>query len=180
MQDAQPYQASRVLVKKKELNRGRWEIRETKVYRVVDAVDAGFPGARTIIRTYREVWQTRKTGKRDKCGRGVRKAFGKPTKEVAYHVSSLDPDSQGAERFAEMVRTHWYVEVYHGKRDNGYHEDAFTRRCDENVMAAMMVARSFGMWICARRPGRTTEQVKSDLNLHPAKLVRIMMKGGLQ
>ena len=65
-------------------------------------------------------------------------------------------------------------------RDNGYHEDAFTRRCDENVMAAMMVARSFGMWICARRPGRTTEQVKSDLNLHPAKLVRIMMKGGLQ
>ena len=47
-------------------------------------------------------------------------------------------------------------------------------------MAAMMVARSFGMWICARRPGRTIEQVKSDLNLHPAKLVRIMMKGGLQ
>lgn len=28
---------------KKELNRGRWEIRETKVYRVIDAVDAGFP-----------------------------------------------------------------------------------------------------------------------------------------
>ena len=165
---------------KKELNRGRREIRETKVYRVVDAVDAGFPGARTIIRTYREVWQTRKTGRKDKCGRGVRKAFGKPTKEVAYHVSSLDPDSQGAERFAEMVRTHWHVEAYHGKRDNGYHEDAFTRRCDENVMAAMMVARSFGMWICARRPGRTTEQVKNDLNLHPAKLVRIMMKGGLQ
>ena len=83
-------------------------------------MDAGFPGARTIIRTYREVWQTRKTGKKDKCGRDVRKAFGKPTKEVAYHVSSLDPDSQGAERFAEMVRTHWYVEVYHGKRDNGF------------------------------------------------------------
>ena len=59
------------------------------MYRVVDAVDAGFPGARTIIRTYREVWQTRKTGKRDKCGRGVRKAFGKPTKEVAYHVPAL-------------------------------------------------------------------------------------------
>ena len=87
MQDALPHQASRVLVKKKELNRGRREIRETKVYRVVDAVDAGFPGARTIIRTYREVWQTRKTGRKDKFGRGVRKAFGKPTKEVAYHVS---------------------------------------------------------------------------------------------
>ena len=53
-------------------------------------------------------------------------------------------------------------------------------RCDENVMAAMMVARSFGMWICARRPDETTEQVKRDLWEHPAKLVRIMLKGGLQ
>ena len=143
-------------------------------------VDAGFPGARTIIRTYREVWQTRKTGKKDPKGRDIRKTVGKPTKEVVYHVSLLDPDSRGAEKFAEIARTHWYVETYHGKRDNGYHEDAFTRRCDENVMAAMMVARSFGMWICARHPERTTEQVKNDLYLHPAKLVRIMMKGGLQ
>ena len=180
MREAVPHQAPRVLVKKKELNRGRWEIRETKVCRVVDAVDAGFPGARTIIRTYREVWQTRKTGKKDPKGRDIRKTVGKPTKEVAWHVSSLDPDSRTAEKFAEIVRTHWYVEAYHGKRDNGYHEDAFTRRCDENVMAAMMVARSFGMWICARHPERTTEQVKNDLYLHPAKLVRIMMKGGLQ
>ena len=74
---------------KKELNRGRREIRETKVYRVVDAVDAGFPGARTIIRTYREVWQTRKTGRKDKCGRVVRKAFGKPTKEVATMKTTM-------------------------------------------------------------------------------------------
>ena len=74
----------------------------------------------------------------------------------------------------------WYVEVYHGKRDNGYHEDVFTRRCDLNVMLAMMVARSFGMWICARNPEKTTGQVKDDLKLHPAKLVRIMTKGGLQ
>ena len=32
----------------------------TKVFRVQDAVEVGFPGARTIIRTYREVWQTRR------------------------------------------------------------------------------------------------------------------------
>ena len=180
MRGAVPHPPARVQLKKKELNRGRLEIRETKVYRVIDPVDAGFPGARTIVRTYREVWQTRKTGKRDKHGRDLRKPFGKPTKEVAFHVSSLEADSRTAEKFAEIVRTHWYVEAYHGKRDNGYHEDAFTRRCDLNVMAAMMVARSFGMWICARRPERTTEQVKNDLYLHPAKLVRIMMKGGLQ
>ena len=150
------------------------------MYRVQDAVDAGVPGARTVIRTCREVWKTRKTGKKDKYGRDVRKLVGKPTKEVAWHVSSLDPDSLSAEELAGIVRTHWYVEAYHGKRDNGYHEDAFTRRCDLNVMAAMMVARSFGMWICARHPERTTAQVKDDLNRHPAKLVRIMMKGGLQ
>jgi len=78
------------------------------------------------------------------------------------------------------VRTHWYVEVYHGKRDNGYHEDVLTRRCDENLMSAAMVARSFGMWICARRPDETTERVKRDLWEHPSKLVRIVLKGGLQ
>ena len=152
----------------------------TKVFRVQDAVEAGFPGTRTVLRTYREVWQTRETGKKDKCGRDIRKPVGKPAKEVVWHVSSLDPDSRSAEKFAEIVRTHWHVEAYHGKRDNGYHEDAFTRRCDVNVMAAMMVARSFGMWICARYPERTTAQVKNDLYLHPAKLVRIMLKGGLQ
>ena len=180
MRGALPHPSPRWLLKKKELNRGRLEIRETKVFRVQDAVEVGFPGVRTIVRTYREVWQTRKTGKKDRRGRDIRKPVGKPTKEVAWHVSSLDPDSRGAEKFAEIVRTHWYVETYHGKRDNGYHEDAFTRRCDPNVMSAMMVARSLGMWICARNPEKTTGQVKDDLKLHPAKLVRIMMKGGLQ
>ena len=180
MRRALPHPSPRRLLKKKELNRGRWEVRVTKVYRAIDPVDAGFPGARTVIRTYREVWKTRRTGKKDKCGRDIRKKVGKPTKEVAWHVSSLDPDSRSAEQFAEIVRTHWYVEAYHGKRDNGYHEDDFSRRCDRNVMSAMMVARSFGMWICARHPERTTAQVKDDLNRHPAKLVRIMMKGGLQ
>ena len=180
MRGALPHPSPRRLVKKKELNRGRLEIRKTKVFRAQDAVEVGFPGTRTMIRTYREVWQTRKAGKKDTRGRDIRRCVGKPAKEVAWHVSSLDPDSRSAEKFAEIVRTHWYVEAYHGKRDNGYHEDALTRRCDVNVMAAMMVARSFGMWICARNPEKTTAQVRSDLKLHPAKLVRIMMKGGLQ
>lgn len=78
------------------------------------------------------------------------------------------------------MRAHWYVEVYHGKRDNGYHEDKLTRRMDTNIMSAMMVARSFGMWICARRPGMSTEAVQKDLFRHPSKLLRIIMKGGLQ
>ena len=87
------------------------------MYRAIDPVDAGFPGARTVIRTCREAWNTRSTGRKDKCGRDVRKPVGKPTKEIAWHISSLDPDSRSAEQFAEIVRTHWYVEAYHGKRD---------------------------------------------------------------
>ena len=55
------------------------------------------------------------------------------------------------------MRACWYVEVYHGKRDNGYHEDKLTRRLDLNIMSAMMVARSLGMWVCARSPGKSTE-----------------------
>ena len=54
-----------------------------KAFRAQDAVEVGFPGARTIIRTYREVWQTRKIGKKDKHGRDVRKCVGKPTTEKA-------------------------------------------------------------------------------------------------
>lgn len=61
---------------------------------MIDPVDAGFPSVRAVVRTYREVWKTRKTGKRDKFGRDIRRPFGKPTKVVAWHVSSLDPDSQ--------------------------------------------------------------------------------------
>ena len=133
-----------------------------------------------MIRTFRRTWQTRRTKARNKDGVPIRKIVGEPTKEVVYHVSSLDADSRTAEKFAEIVRTHWYVEGDRGRRDNGYAEDALTRRCDESLMSAAMVARSFGMWVCARRPDETTEQVKRDLWEHPAKLVRIMLKGGLQ
>lgn len=132
-----------------------------------------------MVRTHRRTWQTRRTNARGRDGERVRKPVGEPTKETVYHVSSLDADSRTAERFAEIVRAHWHVEVYHGRRDNGYHEDALTRRCDESLMSAAMVARSFGMWICARRPGETTERVRRDLWEHPSKLVRIMLKGGL-
>lgn len=155
-------------------------MRETKVYRIEDGVELGFPGARMVVRTFRRVWRTRRTGARDKDGAPIRKCVGEPSKEVVYHASSLDPDSRSAGKFAEIVRTHWYVEVYHGKRDGGYHEDVLTRRCDESLMSAAMVARSLGMWVCARHPDRTTEEVRRDLWLHPSKLVRIVLRGGLQ
>ena len=86
-----------VFIGKRELNRGRWEERETKAYLAGDPVDADFPGVTMVIRTFRQTWKV----------------------------------------------------VWKGKRDNGYHEDKLTRRMDLNIMSAMMVARSRGMWVCA-------------------------------
>lgn len=155
------------------------------MYLAGDAVDVDFPGAAMIIRTLRRTWKVVWKGKRDKNGRKIYTKVGKPTQEVAWHVTSLAPEDFNCagdvcvKKLAEHVRTHWYIEVYHGKRDNGYHEDKLTRRLDINIMSAMMVARSLGMWVCARSPGKSTEAVQRDLLRHPAKLVRIVTKGGL-
>ena len=163
------------------MNRGRLEIRETKIYAVEDAVELGFAGGKTIVRTFRRTYATkiRKT----KNGKKTRVIVGEPTKEVVYHVSSLDAASRTAEQFARLVRTHWYVEVYHGKRDNAYLEDRTARRCDENLMSAMMVARSFGMWCCARyvnrHSGKTTADAMRYLYGRPSELIRIVLKEGL-
>ena len=185
MRDDLAHQAPRRHVKKKELNRDRWEERETKAYLAGDPVDADFPGVTMVVRTFRRTWKVVWKGKRDKNGRKILQKVGKPTQEVAWHVTSLAPEDLGCEgdacveKLAGHVRAHWYVEVCHGKRDNGYHEDKLTRRMDLNVMSAMMVARSLGMWVCARSPGKSTEAVQRDLLRHPSKLMRIMTKGGL-
>lgn len=94
---------------------------------------------------------TRQSIGRGKHGRKICEKAGKPTQEVAWHVTSLSPEDLGCggdacvEKLAGHVRAHWCVEVYHGKRDNGCHEDKLTRRLDLNIMSAMMVARSLGM-----------------------------------
>ena len=54
---------------KKELNRGRWEERETKAYLAGDPVDADFPGVTMVIRTFRRTWKVVWRGKRDRHGR---------------------------------------------------------------------------------------------------------------
>ena len=72
MRDALPHQARGRLVKKKELNRGRWEVRETRIFRIEDGVELGFPGGRTVIRTFRRTWQTRRTKARNKDGVPIR------------------------------------------------------------------------------------------------------------
>ena len=149
-----------------------------------DPVDADFPGAAMVVRTCRRTGKVERRKNPDGRGTDLIKV-GEPTKEVAWHVTSLAPEDVGgwdvcAEKIAGLVRAHWHVEAYHGTRDNGYPEDALAqRRCGVHLVSAMMVARSLGMWVCARCPGKTTAEVRKDLFVRPSKLVRLMTKGGL-
>ena len=150
------------------MNRDRLECRVTKVYAFDDPVTIGFPGARALVRTYRKTWRT-------EGGKPV----GDPAKDVAYHLSSLDPYAHTAEDFARLVREHWGVEAYHGKRDNAYLEDKTARRINPNLQTAMMLARTIGLWEAARHPERTTAEVMSDLYVNPRKGVRLFTKRGM-
>lgn len=140
----------------------------TRVYAFDDPVTIGFPGARALVRTFRRTW-TLKGGK----------TAGEPTKDVAYHLSSLDPHAHTAEDFARLVRDHWGVESYHGKRDNAYLEDKTARRVCTSLQTAMMLARTVGLWEAARHPGRTTAEVQAGLYVSPRKAVRLFTKRGI-
>jgi len=140
----------------------------TKVFAFEDPVTIGFPGARALVRTFRKTWQLEN-----------RKPVGEPAKDVAYHLSSLDPYTHTAEDFARLVRTHWGVETYHGKRDNAYLEDKTARRINPKLQTAMMLARSVGLWEAARHGERTTDEVKSDLYVHPRNAVHLFTKRGM-
>lgn len=143
-------------------------MRVTKVFAFDDPVTVGFPGARALVRTFRKTWRL-------EGGKPV----GEPAKDVACHLSSLDPHGRKAEDFARLVRGHWGVESYHGKRDNAYLEDKTARRVSPELQTAMMLARTVGLWEAARHPERTTSEVQSGLFVSPRKAVRLFTKRGM-
>ena len=133
-----------------------------------DPVTIGFPGARALVRTYREFWRL-------KDGKPV----GGPTKDMACHLSSHDPYVHTAEEFARFVRRHWGVESYHGKRDNAYLEDKTARRVNPKLQTAMMLARTVGLWEASRHPDMTTAEVQTDLFVNTRRAVRLSTKRGM-
>ena len=133
-----------------------------------DPVTIGFPGARALVRTYREFWQL-------KDGKPV----GGPTKDMACHLSSHDPYTHTAEEFARFVRKHWGVGSYHGKRDNAYLEDKTARRVNPKLQTAMMLARTVGLREASRHPDMTTAEVQTDLFVNTRKAVRLSTKRGM-
>lgn len=138
------------------------------MYAFDDPVTIGFPGARALVRTYREFRQL-------KDGKPV----GEPARDVAYHLSSHDPHAHAAEEFARLVRKHWGVESYHGKRDNAYLEDKTARRVNPKLQTAMMLARTVGLWEASRHPDMTTAEVRSDLFVNTRKTVYLSTKRGM-
>ena len=71
---------------------------------------------------------------------------------------------------ARAVRGQWAIESkYHARRDGAYCEDIRTRRCDENVTGAMLLARS-PVFVFLAKSGMENcqafkEELQSDRNL---------------
>ena len=73
--------------------------------------------------------------------------------ETSYRASTIEIDERhGVDFFAGAVRSEWAIETgYHGKRDFAYCEDVRTRRCNANIIGAMMLARTPAFVFMAKR-----------------------------
>ena len=96
-------------------------------------------GAHTLVRTWRKTEHL------------AGKLKGTTSMEISYHASSVRIDARhDAGFFADGVRGEWSVEKYHARRDGTYCEDIRTRRCDENVTGALMLARTLALYFFAK------------------------------
>lgn len=85
--------------------------------------------------------------------------------ETSWHASIMEIDERhGVDFFADAVRSEWAIETgYRGKRDFVYCEDARTRRCDANIIGAMMLARTTAFVFMAKRGIRNCQMFKEKL-----------------
>jgi predicted transposase YbfD/YdcC len=94
-----------------EINCGRLEIRTCKIFTSLDDIDkseeTGWYGLKSIIEITRDV-----------IGRN-----GENYTDIAYFISSLDPNQVSAKEFNEGIRNHWSVEAFHYSKDVTFKED---------------------------------------------------------
>lgn len=112
---------------KPEKGHGRIEQRKTFVYQIHDPMQVGLFGARTLIKTQRDVTdiKTKETSKR-----------------TVFHLCTSDVDQYTAENWASLVRNHWGIEAKnHNRRDVTLLED-YTRSKNKKIVANMAVARA--------------------------------------
>lgn len=89
-----------------EKNRGRAETRISEVYNNLENISDKWDGLKTLIKIERTV-------KRNNA----------ISKETAYYISSLPPDT-GAREFSRAIRSHWHIEnSLHYVKDKTFKED---------------------------------------------------------
>ena len=140
----------------------------TEVWSVDDPAQIGLCGGRTLVRTRRQFEHVSgpKKGQRSKV-------------ETVYHVSSVPIDEgHGVEYFADAVRGQWAIESkYHARRDGAYCEDIRTRRCDENVTGAMLLARSPVFVFLAQSGMENCQAFKEELQSDRNRVFRLVTGG---
>ena len=97
--------------------------------------------------------------------------------ETSYHASTIEIDkSHGVDFFANAVRAEWAIETgYHGKRDFAYCEDVRTRRCDANIIGAMLLARTPAFVFMAKRGISNCQAFKEEHQSNHALSLREVM-----
>ena len=124
-------------------------------------------GMRTLVRTRRQ--REYVSGPR----KGERTAV-----ETSYHASTVEIDGRhGVDFFANAVRAEWAIETgYHGRRDFAYFEDVRTRRCNANVVGAMMLARTPAFVFMSKVGATNCQQFKEELQSDRALAFRLVTR----
>ena len=134
------------------------------MYALDGPVQLGMFGAHTLVRTWRK---TEYVGG---------KLEGATSMETAQHAWSVRVGArQGAGVFADGVRGEWSVEKYHARRDGTYCEDIRTRRCDENVTGALMLARTLALYFFAKSGMSSGQAFKEKMQANPDMVFDLVM-----
>ena len=97
--------------------------------------------------------------------------------ETSYHASTIEiDDKHGVDFFANAVRMEWTIETgYHGKRDYAYCEDIRTRRCNANIVGAMMLARTPAFVFMSMRNITNSQEFKEELQSNQALSLQMVL-----
>ena len=98
--------------------------------------------------------------------------------ETSYHASTIEIDERhGVDFFAGAVRSEWAIETgYHGKRDFAHCEDVRTRRCNANIIGAMMLARTPAFVFMAKLGISNCQVFKENLQSNQAHTLRMVVE----
>src|SRR5574344_2919623 len=98
--------------------------------------------------------------------------------ETSYHASTIEIDERhGVDFFAGAVRSEWAIETgYHGKRDFAYCEDVRTRRCNANIIGAMMLARTPAFVFMAKLGISNCQVFKENIQSNQALTLRMVVE----